>query len=343
MLGDSSVAANQPRPLAPAQTSQWSATPEMRIAELSEQNLDRVLAAWNATLTHDPLTAPRFRRVFPNDPNREPGGIVVAEGGDSAVLGFSACVARRTTEGKDGRGGDWEFRRAFLKGFFVLISDGENAAADPLPAAAEAYAARAGKAEVRVTEYAGPYVFPGLDVRYQRLRAILSARGYRDERTIEDVAVRLDRPELPSLLERAHERVGPSAEVVTWRPEMLPAMQAFIAQTYEPQWFPDGWEESFREPMDHVLLLRRGEEIFGWAEYRPTSPAASFGPILVPESMRGKGYGSVLLLECMIRSRRQGSQTMAAGWANAGFYVANGWHITRRYAVLAKRLPQGDP
>jgi ribosomal protein S18 acetylase RimI-like enzyme/predicted GNAT family N-acyltransferase len=317
--------------------------PTMRITELSEQNLEHVLAAWNAALTYDSLTARRFCRVFLEDPNREPGGILVAEGGDGAVLGFSACVARHTVEGKDGRGGDWEFKRAFLKGFFVLPGDDETAIADSLLAAAEAYAARAGKEEMRLTEYAGPYVFPGLDIRYERLHGILSAHGYRDERTIEDVAVDLNRPELPSLLARAQDRVGPSAEVVTWRPEMLPAMQAFVAQTCEPQWFPDGWERSFGEPEDHVLILRRGEEILGWAEYRPTQPAASFGPILVPDSMRGNGYGSVLLLECMVRSHQQGSETMAAGWANTGFYVANGWHISRRYAVFTKSVSHVDP
>jgi hypothetical protein len=29
---------------------------------------------------------------------------------------------------------------------------------------------------------------------------------------------------------------------------------------------------------------------------------------------------------------------MWAGWANTGFYVACGWHISRRYAVLVKEL-----
>jgi GNAT superfamily N-acetyltransferase len=88
-----------------------------------------------------------------------------------------------------------------------------------------------------------------------------------------------------------------------------------------------------------VLALRYDGEILGWAQYWPSTPRAGFGPILVLPRARGNGYGALLLLECMVRARRDGSATMWAGWANTGFYVANGWHITRRYAVLHKQLP----
>ncbi|MBN1458810.1 MAG: GNAT family N-acetyltransferase [Armatimonadetes bacterium] len=53
---------------------------------------------------------------------------------------------------------------------------------------------------------------------------------------------------------------------------------------------------------------------------------------------RGRGYGALLLLECMRRARDEGAHTMWAGWANTGFYVACGWHVCRRFAVLVKEL-----
>jgi len=40
----------------------------------------------------------------------------------------------------------------------------------------------------------------------------------------------------------------------------------------------------------------------------------------------------------MERARAGGAERMTAGWANTGFYVRHGWHITRRYAVLRKEL-----
>jgi GNAT superfamily N-acetyltransferase len=316
-------------------------TIRMQISQLTEQNLEPVLAAWNAALQHDPLDVASFRRVFLEDPNHEPEGTWVLEGSDGRVCGFAHCVVRRTVEGKDGGGRDYEFASGFLKGFFAVGGPDDAAVADRLLANAEAYCAAANKEELRVTEYAGPYVYPGLDVRYERLRSMLSERGYRDVRTIEDVAADLRDTQLPVRLARLRERVGPRVKVCTWDPALLPSMRKFVAEGDQPQWFRLGWEKHLAETREETLVLRRGGGIVGWAHYWPSQPRAGFGPILVLPRARGNGYGGFLLLECMERARRQGSETMSAGWANAGFYTANGWHITRRYAVLRKLLDGG--
>jgi GNAT superfamily N-acetyltransferase len=144
-------------------------------------------------------------------------------------------------------------------------------------------------------------------------------------------------------LQRVRERVGSEVELLTWRPELLEAMRRFVAEGRMPAWFPAGWERRMARPREEVLVVRRGEEIVGWAEYGPGAPRASFGPVLVLERERGKGYGVLLLLECMLHAEQRGAQRMTAGWANTGFYIAAGWHIYRRYAVLTKELlpPEG--
>ncbi len=316
----------------------------MHIAPMSDDDVARVVSAWNLALPHDQVSVERFRSVMLEDPNYEPEGVLTAQADDGSLLGFSACALRRTVSGKDGRGTEWVFGWGFLKGFFVVECDREDEVAGSLLERAEAYCREAGKAELRVTEYAGAYVFPGIDVRCQRLRDMLARHGYRDVRTIEDVAVDLRDLALSSRLEQARqrqERLGKT--VLAWHPELLPAMQRFVAQGDQPQWFPPGWESQYREPDETTLVLRGGEhlsgqEIMGWAHYWPGRPRAGFGPILVLERDRGQGYGSLLLLECMMRARAQGAEVMTAGWANTGFYTANGWHITRRYAVLTKDL-----
>jgi len=314
----------------------------MAVRQLSEeQNLSAVAAAWNTALPRDCLTEKRFRAVMLGDPNYEPEGMMVAKDDDGSVLGFAACVLRRTVEGKDGGGRDGEFPWAFLKGFFVVEGEEGEAAADGLLAAVESYAAAAGKELMRVTEYSAGYVYPGMDVHYERLCEALSARGYRDVRTIEDVGVDLRQPELPALLERARKRAGPGVEMLTWRPELLPAMRDFVAEGDQAQWFPVGWEKRFSQPRERALVLKRGSEIVGWAEYWPGRPQAGFGPTLVLERERGKGYGSFLLRECMLRARDGGAQYMDAGWANTGFYTRNGWRVVRRYAVFTKELHAG--
>ena len=310
----------------------------MQIAPMSEDRLEQVVSAWNLALPHDQLSQERFRRVMLEDPNYEPEGVLVAEAEDGTVLGFSACVVRRTVRGRDGSGSDWAFKQGFLKGFFVIECDCQGEVAERLLAAAESYCRAAGKAELRVTEYAGPYVFPGVDLRYHCLYELLVRRGYRDVSTVVDAEAALDDPELPLRLASARRRVGAEVALLEWRPELLPAMQRFVAAGDQPQWFPPGWESRFAQPEDRALVLQRGEEIVGWAQYGQGKPKAGFGPIMVLERDRGRGYGSLLLVACMARAREGGATAMTAGWANIGFYVANGWHITRRYAVLTKRL-----
>ncbi|MFB3882236.1 MAG: GNAT family N-acetyltransferase [Armatimonadota bacterium] len=310
----------------------------MRISPLSDSDVPAVLDAWHSVLVYDRIPESEFGRVILNDPNYEPEAVLVAKGSDGGVVGLASFLVRRTVPGGDGCGQDYEFDRGFLKAFFVAEGEPGERAADLLLETGENYCAAAGKRVVGVVEYAGPYVFPGLDVRYERLIGVLARRGYRDMRTIEDVAVDLRGSHLPGLLRRAWERVGDSVELLTWRPEMLPLLQELVATGDQPQWFPAGWESRYGEADERVLLLRKGAKLVGWARFHPGAPEGWFGPIMTLPSERGNGYGNLLLLESMVRARDQGTEAMSAGWAATGFYVTNGWHISRRYAVLRKEL-----
>jgi GNAT superfamily N-acetyltransferase len=316
----------------------------MRLSQLAEGDVASVVAAWNTALPYDHVTEAEFRRVLLQDPNYEPEAAQVARADDGSVLGLGACVLRRTPEGKDGGGHGYEFERGHLKVFFVLECPARDEIADALLAAAESYCAEAEKQKLSVTQYTGPYFFPGIDVRYERLRDMLAARGYRDIWTLEDVAVDLRNLPIERRLAAARERAGPAVELLTWHPDLLPAMRRFVEEEDERQWFPVGWEAQaqWSQPREVALVLRRGGEIVGWAQYWPGVPRAGFGPTLVLRRERGKGYGALLLLECMQRARQEGSERMSAGWANTGFYVACGWHISRRYAVLVKDLRDGS-
>ncbi len=308
----------------------------MKISAMTENDLVQVVAEWNVNLPHDPVTDSQFRWVMLEDPNYEPDALLLAKAEDGSILGLSACVLRRTVEGKDGGGAPDEFGRGYLKGFFVSDSSQAEEAANHLLSAAETYCREAGKRELRITQYTGPYIYPGLDVRYERLREMIASRGFRDVLTIEDVGVNLG-PELESELARARARAGRAVEVVTWRPALMPMMRKFVAEGQQPQWFPVGWEEYYSKADETRLVLLRGEEIIGWAHFHP-GQQAGFGPTLVLTRERGKGYGALLLFESMARALRAGAKHMSAGWANTGFYVSCGWKIERRFAVFTKEL-----
>jgi len=310
----------------------------MRIRPMTRDDLPRVVAAWNAILVHTQLTEKHFGAVTLGDPNYEPEGVLVAETDDGELVGFSACVVRRTVPGKDGGGGEHNFDRCFLKGFFVAGGDSGELAAKELLARAEAFGASAGKSQVVVTMYDGPYIYPGIDVRYERLRALIMQHGYHDFETIEDVAVNLRSAEVEQMLAEARATVPPEVKLATWEPGMLPAMRAFVEEGEMPGWFPIGWESGYTRARETTLVLIREEEIFGWAQFHPRPPSAAFGPILVLPRARGRSYGGLLLLESMLRCARAGCERMTAGWANTGFYVRYGWDIICRYAVLRKTL-----
>jgi GNAT superfamily N-acetyltransferase len=308
----------------------------MQIAPMTPEDIPAVLHAW--PLTFDPVTPERLQGLIFGDPNYEPEAVSLARDDHGAILGLSSAVLRRTTEGKDGCGAPYGFDRGFLKLFFVTPGPHDEIAARALLGAAESYSAAAGKVELRVTQYTGPYLYPGMDVRYERLRELLTLNGYRDVATIEDVAVALDEADIAARLARARDRVGSDVEVLQWVPELLEPMRAFVAEGQMPQWFPVDWEAKYAEPDDTTLILRIGGEILGWSHYFPGLPRSGFGPILVLPRARGRAYGVLLLLECMDRARRRGASLMSAGWANTGFYVAAGWYIRRRFAVFTKPL-----
>ena len=312
----------------------------MIIRPMVADDAARVVAAWNQALKHDHLSEQRFREIMLEDPNCEPEGVLLAESDAGDVLAFSACVVRRDLRGRDGGGGEHNYNRGFLKGFFAVPGTEAAVAARELLSRAEAFASGAGKRFVTVTVYDGPYIFPGIDVRYQRIRRILERSGYQDTYTIECVATDLSSPKVDRMLAGVRATIPSDITIATWDPVMLPAMRTFVAEGDMPGWFPVGWESAYAAPAQTTLILRKGEEILAWAQFHPRHPRAGFGPILVLERERGKNYGAVLLLESMVRSREMGSRSMFAGWANTGFYVRYGWSIIRRFAVLRKELPQ---
>ncbi len=309
----------------------------MRARPFVESDAASLLEIWNANLPFDQVCLERLRRLTLGDPNYQPEGMIVAEDARQ-ILGFTAVVVRREPAGADGGGSEREFHRAYMKVFFTIPGEAGETAAGLLLGEAERFARAAGKRQMTVTEYGGPYLYPGLDVRYERLRALLQSHGYRDVHTVEDVAADLTDPRHEERLRATREKMPSDASLSTWDPEMLPRMRRFVEEGNMPVWFPVGWERGYQSPDENTLILSRGDEILGWARYSPDTPTAYFGPILVLRRARGNHFGALLLLECMIRARDRGARAMIAGWANTGFYVRLGWEISRRYAVLEKEL-----
>ena len=305
---------------------------------MTEADLPRWSLAWNSVLIHDQASLDHLRHAVLGDPNYEPEGVVVAEDDDGGVLGLSACIVRRTAEGKDGQGDNWEFGVGFLKAFFVLEgADGERAAADLLEAS-EAFSRAAGKRVVQLTLYSYHYLFPGLDLRYERLRETMSRHAYRDIATIEDVAVDLRGEEVAARLTRYRGRAGSDAEVLTWEPGLLPMMRCFVEEAGRRTGSRSAGRRTTRSrtiPSSSCAATARSSA--GRALARADARAA-LGPFSSSRGSAAKATARCCCWSACPAAQARGSPRMTAGWANTGFYVSQGWSIVRRYAVFRKEL-----
>jgi ribosomal protein S18 acetylase RimI-like enzyme len=303
---------------------------------LEREDIPRVVEAWNRSLVHDTVTQERFEWVILGDPNDEPEGNLIALDRDK-IVGFISAVVRggRPHEKEDG----------FIRGLSVLDAYWDRGVGERLLERAEAYLVSRGKCAVKVVEYAGGrYFFPGIDLRYTRLLALLAERGYERARdwgeiyTIDDVAVDLTDFEPTAYHVEARKRAAAiGVTITTYHPSMLDKMRIFVEKLDYGHWFPAGWEDGFGAS-GHTLVALKEAAIVGWANYRPDEVDGAFGPIGVLTAFRGHGIGTCLLLESMLRMVELGTPQATAGWAETGFYLKSGWHICRQYAAFQKEL-----
>jgi GNAT superfamily N-acetyltransferase len=304
---------------------------------LAKPDIPEVVEAWNRSLVYDTVTQEQFGWVMLDDPNYEPeGNIIALDRGQ--IVGFVSVVARG--------GGPHEKDCGFVKGLFVLDLYWDRGLGERLLAQAEAYLVSRGKRAIRVTAYiGGRYFFNGIDLRYERLLALLTGCGYERLRdwgeiyTIDDVAVDLTDFELAAYHIEARKRVAAMGVKITpYDPAMLEEMRIFVDKLLGyGHWFPAGWEDGFGTSGHTLVALKEGA-IIGWADYRPDPQDGDFGPIGVLEAYRGNGIGTCLLVESMLSMKELGTPKATAGWAETGFYLKNGWYICRQWAPFQKEL-----
>jgi GNAT superfamily N-acetyltransferase len=304
---------------------------------LTRSDVPMVVEAWNRSLVYDSVTQERFEWTILDDPNCEPEGNIIALD-QGQIVGFVSVVAR---------GGEpHEKDDGFIKGLFVLDAYWEQGVGEKLLEQAEAYLVSRGRRAIKVTAYiGGRYFFNGIDLRYERLLALLNECGYERLRdwgeiyTVDDVAVDLTDFEPTAYHIEARVRVEAiGVKITPYHPAMLKEMRVFAEKLlgYE-HWFPTGWEDGFGA-RGHTLVALKDNEIVGWADYRPDPQGGEFGPIGVLEAYRGNGIGTCLLVESMLSMKELGTPKATAGWAETDFYLKNGWHICRQWAPFQKKL-----
>lgn len=303
---------------------------QMPMRPMTRRDVQGALKLWNADYVHDVVSAERLEKVIFDDPHFPEGMAAVLEEG-GAITGFVYAVAPDPSA-------TWVGNVCFLK----LLSGPPHAAgspADRLLSAAEEFCVEQERDGVHVVEYAaGGHIIPGIDRRYEQKIAFFEERGYSESREIRDVALDLTEFEPGDFTLQARQRaVEERISIVAYESPMLDMLRAFVRELGMGHWFRAGWESRYFSGC-HTFVAVRDGRILGYADYAPDRECGHFGTTAVRRDLRGQGIGSCLLTACMQRMSELGTPLVVAKWANAPFYLKNGWRVWRRYAVLHKPL-----
>jgi ribosomal-protein-alanine N-acetyltransferase len=101
-------------------------------------------------------------------------------------------------------------------------------------------------------------------------------------------------------------------------------------------WPPAGWIEAVTEPGWSTLVVRVGGDPVAAMVVLPLTPVAHLASIAVHPARRGRGIGTVLLREALVRARAAGARFVAleVDRANRGalrLYRREGFGVVRRF------------
>ena len=313
---------------------------DILIKAMEESNTKDIVDGWNHSLLYDQVDENRFRHVIIEDANYEKNGCLVATY-DGKIVGFISVVAREGILGADNKGMPRQKDHGYIKGLFVLDEFRRKGIASKLLEEATEYLKSKNKSIIRILEYTGNYFFPGVDTRYESAIKFFENKGFNRDHTIDDVDLYIAdfKPNDYHLnAKRRASEIGVS--VIGYDPSMLGKMSEFVEKLDEDlkkSWFPKGWEEWFKSKQGKLVAIK-DDEIVGWASFHTDGDTGWFGPTAVIEDMQGKGIGSWVLLESVLRMKNDGAKRVIASWANTPFYIANGWKICKQYIVFGKSI-----
>ena len=243
--------------------------------------------------------------------------------------------------GADNKGMPRQKDHGYIKGLFVLDEFRRKGIASSLLEEATEYLKSKNKRIVRILEYTGNYFFPGVDTRYESAIKFFENKGFGRDHTVDDVDLYITHFEPNDYHQNAKRRASKiGVSVIDYDPSMLDKMSKFVEKLDEglkKSWFPKGWEEQFKGKHGKIAAVK-DDEIVGWASFNTNGEIGWFGPTAVLEDMRGKGIGSWVLLESVLRMKNDGANRVIASWANTPFYIANGWKICKQYVVFEKSI-----
>jgi GNAT superfamily N-acetyltransferase len=205
-----------------------------------------------------------------------------------------------------------------------------------LLAAAEAWARAEGRSEVALGGAAGPYLWAGVDERFEGMVALATACGYRDEDTTADPGA-FDME--MGLGFRADPPAGVDVRRVR-RPEDVAAVRE-LADRHWPRW-RDELDRALGHGTCHGAFAEDGRALaFGC---HSVNRAGWVGPMGTDPDQRARGLGHALLDRICRDLHFAELDRAVVSWVGPEvFYAKAGAVRSRRYRRLVRRLDPAPP
>ena len=236
-------------------------------------------------------------------------------------------------------GSSWRNEQGALAGnltFIIVDADAQRSGVGAMLASTlEQRWADDGAGEVLVCGSQPPYVWPGVDLRYDPGLRFFTGRGYHRIGDAHNMTVRLDDADLDA---DSQALLADSGYVV----RRLRLSDRCGFGSWMARWGA-GWQEEALSTLRHRpvschVALADGAFV-GFAAY-DTNRGGWFGPMGTVHEARGQGIGQTLLRRCLRDHREQGRAESEISWAGpTRFYERTvGARLGRTFRRLAKDL-----
>lgn len=312
----------------------------MIIENFKSVDINALVNCWNNALPHDTVTKIHFIKKLVFDVNFDPKGFFVAKE-DGKILGFVNCVYRKVAI--DGYS-DIEPENAYISAFVVDNKERFDEIGNKLIDCVENYVLPLGKRKIS-TGYGPLYFYQGVSKEHcPEYINLFVSRGFTTHASLaRDINlsnyVQPDSIEMKkSKLESEGFYVGSINDEYLY--SLIDASEKFIGS---------GGAFEFKLRLsdfdfDRIKIVGKNGRVVGVCVFGdPMSSPERFGPFAVNPDYQGKGFGSVLMHECLTEMKKRGLHcawmqwTPTTGVADA-MYKKVGFEITKTYVTLIKRF-----
>ncbi len=299
-----------------------------------------ILALWARSSPLDVPSESIFESRLLLDDNFDADSFLLAQDG-GRIAGFAIGYAGDRMPLGDA---DREGTNAWITVIAIEPEADMATVGDALLGALEQRFIRLGKTSCSIANYPPAYITPGLDKRAAApLIRYLESRGYAPfhEALSMDASIVLFTPD--SAVETKETALrSQGIGFRTYRSSDLVRFLRFLEHS-----MPSDWVRVERRNLrkmaeggfspEQITVVTKGDDIIGYCQFE----GSHFGPFGVADAYQGHGIGTVLLSRTLERMRRAGYHDAWVMWTDdraAKVYARFGFHETRRFVLLRKRL-----